>query len=50
MKTVIKKLLQLQGFKYSHLTNQEEEQELTPAVSHTNCHFLEVVGRGRLVS
>ena len=38
-KKIHKKLLQFQGFKYSHLTNQEEEQEITPAVNNTNCHF-----------
>ena len=45
MKKFIKNyFLQFQGFKHSHLTNQEggasQEQELTPAVNNTNCHFL----------
>ena len=31
--------MQFQGFKYSQLTNQEE-QELTQGASNTNCHFL----------
>ena len=32
----------LQGFKYSHLISQEEEQgqEITPAVNNTNRHYL----------
>ena len=34
-----KKLLQFEGFKYSHLTNQEGEA-LTQPVSNTNCHML----------
>ena len=25
---------------YSHLTNQEEQQELTPPITNTNFHFL----------
>ena len=40
MKKFFKKLLQFQRFKYSHLTHQEEEQELTQGASNTNCHFL----------
>ena len=34
--------MQFEGFKYSHLTNQEEEQELSIKIgsSNTNCHFL----------
>ena len=47
-KKYIKKLLQFEGFKYSHLTNQEEKHgvasQLTQPVSntatHTNCHML----------
>ena len=41
-----KKRLQFEGFKYSHLTNQEQEHgeasQLTQQVSntHTNCHML----------
>ena len=41
-----KKLLHFEGFKYSHLTNQEQqggdsqEQALTQPVSNTNCHML----------
>ena len=42
----IKKLLQFQGFKYSHLTNQEEEQKLTQVASNTNCHFLKFGSSG----
>ena len=40
-KKYIKKLLQFEGFKYFHLTNQEGEA-LTQPVSntHTNCHML----------
>ena len=34
------KLKQFKGFKYPHLTNQEEQQELTPPITTTNCHFL----------
>ena len=34
------KLKQFKGFKYSHLTNKEEEQELTPPNTNTNCHML----------
>ena len=35
------KLLQFEGFKYSHLTNQEQQGEaLTQPVSNTNCHML----------
>ena len=34
------KLKQFKGFKYFHLTNKEEEQELTPPNTNTNCHFL----------
>ena len=41
---IFKKTIQFEGFKYSHLTNQEEEHELTQPVSntatHTNCHML----------
>ena len=37
-----KKQSQFEGFKYSHLTNQEQEQDITQPVSntHTNCHML----------
>ena len=40
-KTIYKKLLHFEGFKYSHLTNQEREQEMeaTPDV-HGNSHFI----------
>ena len=34
------KLKQFKGFKKSHLTNKEEEQELTPPITSTNSHFL----------
>ena len=34
------KLKQFKRFKYSHLTNKEEEQELTPPNTSTNSHFL----------
>ena len=37
---IIEKLLQFKGFKFSHLTNQEDEQEHTPPTTNTNCHFL----------
>ena len=37
---IFSKSLQFQWFRYSHLTNQEEEQELTPPITNTNCHFL----------
>ena len=33
-------LLQFQGFEYSHLTNQKEEQKLTSPITNTNCHLL----------
>ena len=39
MKKFMKKLKQFKAFKYSHLTNQEEEQENTPIVNNTKCHF-----------
>ena len=50
-KTFYKKLLQFAGFKYSHLTNQEREQEIkesreespreaTHNNSHCNAHFI----------
>ena len=41
-KNIYEKLLQFEGFKCSHLTNQEQEQDLTQPVSntHTNCHML----------
>ena len=45
-KTIYKKLLQFEGFKYSHLTNQEREQEAmheeSPShnISHCNAHFI----------
>ena len=42
-KTYYKKLLQFAGFKYSHLTNQECEQEIkeSPEESpHNNSHFI----------
>ena len=38
-KSIYKKLLQFEGFKYFHLTNQEGEA-LTQQVSNTNCHML----------
>ena len=31
---------------YSHLTNQDERQELTPRFTNTNCHFLILGSRG----
>ena len=34
------KLKQFKGFKKFHLTNKEEEQELTPPNTNTNCHML----------
>ena len=39
-KKLYQKLKQFKGFKYSHLTSKEEEQELTPPNTNTNCHFL----------
>ena len=43
-KTIYKKLLQFAGFKYSHLTNQEREQEIKESreesPSHNNSHFI----------
>ena len=39
-KKLYQKLKQFKGFKYSHVTNKEEEQELTPPNTNTNCHFL----------
>ena len=46
-KTIYKKLLQLAGFKYSHLTNQEREQEIKDSHEatresevHGNSHFI----------
>ena len=40
-KKIYKKLLQFEGFKYSNLTNQEQQGEaLTQPVSNTNCHML----------
>ena len=46
-KTIYKKLLQFAGFKYSHLTNQEREQEIKEsheatreAEVHGNSHFI----------
>ena len=46
-KTIYKKLLQFAGFKYSHLTNQEREQEIKESReesphnnSHCNAHFI----------
>ena len=46
-KTIYKKLLQFAGFKYSHLTNQEREQEIKESReesphnnSHNNSHFI----------
>ena len=39
-KKVYQKRKQFKGFKHSHLTNKEEEQELTPPNTNTNCHFL----------
>ena len=39
-KKLYQKLEQFKGFKYSHLTNKEEEQELTPPNTSTNSHFL----------
>ena len=38
-KKLYNNLKQYKGFKFSHLTNQQEE-ELTPAISKTNCHLL----------
>ena len=35
-----KKLKQFKGFKKSHLTNKEEEHELTPPVTYTISHML----------
>ena len=39
---IYKNLLKFEGFKYSHLTKQEEGHDLTQPVSntHTNCHML----------
>ena len=39
-KIIYKKLIQLEGFKYSHLTNQDELAQLTQPISGTNCHML----------
>ena len=39
-KNLYQKLKQFKGFKHSHLTNKEEEQELTPPNTNTNCLFL----------
>ena len=40
-KKIYKKLLQFEGFKYSLLTNQEQQGEaVTQPVSNTNCHML----------
>ena len=39
-KKLYQNLKQFKGFKYSHLTNKEEEQELTPPNTSTNSHFL----------
>ena len=39
-KKLYQKLQQFKGFKYSHLTNKEEEQELTPPNTSTKSHFL----------
>ena len=39
-KKLYQKLKQFKGFKHSHLTNKEEEQELTPPNTNTNCHML----------
>ena len=42
-KTIYKKLLQFAGFKYSHLTNQEREQEIKESREkspHNNSHFI----------
>ena len=44
-KKIHKKLLQVEGFKYSHLTNQGEASQqqgeaLTQPVGNTNCHML----------
>ena len=39
-KKIYQKQKQFKGFKYSHLTNKEEEQELTPPITSTNSHFL----------
>ena len=51
-KKLYQKLEQFKGFKYSHLTNKEEEQELTPPNTNTNCHMLiyGTSGSVRLVS
>ena len=40
-KTIYKKLLQFAGFKYSHLTNQEREQEIKEQDNaYSNSHFI----------
>ena len=39
-KKLYQKLKQFKGFKHSHLTKKEEEQELTPPNTSTNSHFL----------
>ena len=41
-KKIYKKLLQFEGFKYSHLTNQEKEdpQDTIEASPHNNSHFI----------
>ena len=41
-KTIYKKLLQFAGFKYSHLTNQEREQEIKEKTddAYNNSHFI----------
>ena len=42
-KPIYKTLLQFEWFKYSHLTNQEQQggaSQLTQPVSNTNCHML----------
>ena len=39
-KKLYQKLKQFKGFKYSHSTNQTEEEELPQPVSNTICHRL----------
>ena len=37
---IYSQLKQFKGFKYSHLTNQEDEEKIEPPITNTNCHFL----------
>ena len=46
-KTIYKKLLQFAGFKYSHLTNQEREQEIKE--SHEATREAEVLGNSHFI-